>query len=148
MEARVEARVEAKAEAEAEATGDAAGNSSVPPPTCAGLLHPVQRRECLRLYREFKSQHESGVCRVDTFSRLIRLKFPTEDTAHVNAMLAMVAGIEARAARAAEELEVVENDVNTIFEALDTDGDGTIDLEEVRRCEAVEMLSYGMSPPT
>ena len=82
------------------------------------LLHPLRRREVMRLYAEFKQQHADGVCKVDRFETLLWLKFPMEDRRHVQAMLEMVARKEAAEAAARQELEAVENDVVTIFEAV------------------------------
>ena len=96
----------------------------------ASLLHPHRRKEVLRLYRHFRAQHAKGVCRVSRFDQLLRLKFPTEDRAHIDAMLHLCVAHEKAEAEEREAAHKRSIDVAAIFEALDTDNKGTLDLEE------------------
>ena len=73
--------------ASAAAAGSAVGDAQEVGDAADVTLHPLRQREVLRLYKEFKQQHEAGVCRVPRFGRLLRLKYPTESKAHIAAMV-------------------------------------------------------------
>ena len=80
------------------------------------------------------------MCKIDRFDTLLKLKFPTESRKHLEAMVGLAAARAAAEEAARQELQAVENDVAAIFAALDTDGDGTIDLEEFLRLDTTTGL--------
>lgn len=109
---------------------DAATDGKAADEAASVTLHPLKQKEVLRLYGEFKAQHAAGICRVPRFQKLLRLKFPTESKAHVAAMVRVVMEHEEGIVQAEAEAEARKRDVDVIFDALDTDGRGTIDLDE------------------
>ena len=111
----------APAEAPAEEPSSARGGVTI---------HPLRLKETYKLYLEFKDQHERGICKVDRFDKLLRLRWPTEDAAHINAMVDYVRALEAEEARAQAERERVMKDSEELFEALDVDKHGAISLDE------------------
>ena len=126
--AHAAAAVATAAAANAEAVESAAAAATAQDPSM--LLHPQRQREVLKLYKHFRVQHQEGVCRVARFSQLLKLKFPTEDRAHREAMLQLCAAHEQAEAEAAAKARTHKINVEKLFCALDVGGEGTIDLDE------------------
>jgi len=126
--AHAAAAVATAATANAEAAESAAAAATVQDPSM--LLHPQRQREVIKLYKHFRLQHQEGVCRVARFSQLLKLKFPTEDRAHREAMLQLCAAHEQAEAEAAAKARTHKINVEKLFCALDVGGEGTIDLDE------------------
>ena len=101
------------------------------------VLHPLKRREVLKLYLEFKTQHEDGVCKVRSFDQLLKLTYPTETKQHREAMVKVAADHEAQAAKAAAAQAERQRDAQALFEALDVDNSGMIDMNEFLRLQSV-----------
>ena len=55
------------------------------------VIHPMRQKQILKLYLEFQHQHQKGLCKVARFEQLLKLMFPTEDRAHIEAMARHVA---------------------------------------------------------
>ena len=126
--AHAAAAVATAATANAEAAESAAAAATAQDPSM--LLHPQRQREVIKLYKHFRLQHQEGVCRVARFSQLLKLKFPTEDRAHREAMLQLCAAHEQAEAEAAAKARTHKINVEKLFCALDVGGEGTIDLDE------------------
>ncbi|KAL1526061.1 hypothetical protein AB1Y20_020882 [Prymnesium parvum] len=100
-------------------------------------LHALKRRKVLQLLREFKDQQAGGVCKVKTFRQLLRLYHPTATPHEISLWMSWVAQIQAEWA----EAETRTQNVRAIFDALDTDGDGTIQRPEFLQLQASAEIS-------
>ena len=103
------------------AAPDAASATVAAATGAAARVHPLRKKEVLRLFHEFCSQHAAGVCKIDRFDRLLRLQYPTDDRASITAMLAVVRSQKDAEARRAEAIVRVQRDIETVFDALDID---------------------------
>ena len=103
-------------------------------------FHALKRREVLELLKDFKSQHAEGVCKVKSFKQLLRLQYPTATKEELGRWLEWVAMVEAAEAEAAALAEARARDIRAIFDALDTDGGGTIGMSEFMQLQAAEPL--------
>ena len=84
----------------------------------------------LALLKEFQSQHADGVCKVAHFNTLLKLKFPAEGRQRMAAMARLATKtLEAEAAEAEVARLARNNDLRAIFNALDTDGRGSIEID-------------------
>jgi len=96
-------------------------------------VQSVRQRELKELLEDFKAQHRAGVCKVPTFRQLIRLHYPTTSTEEINLWMQYVKGLEAAAAekeRLHAMAEMRKRQIETMFNSLDTEGRGSIDLQE------------------
>ena len=135
--------VAAGAGSSAEAGGDSSASAGQPsPPT---FLHPLRQREVLRLFSDFKQQHSDGVCKVGRFDKLLRLKYPTESKEHVAMMMQLVIEHEAEVTRLAEEKEKAAKDAKVLFDALDSDSHGSIDIDEFLNIKRISEVPLSKS---
>ena len=96
----------------------------------AASLHPLRQREAMELHAEWRRQRSEGLCRIETFAHLLRLKCPGEPRERLGTMAAMATAVERVEAAAEAERLSREADLAALFDALDTDSRGTIDLGE------------------
>ena len=101
-------------------------------------FHALKRREVLVLLADFKSQHAEGVCKVKSFKQLLRLQYPTATKEELGRWLEWVSMVEAAEAEAAALAEARARDIRAIFDALDTDGGGTIGMSEFMQLQVTE----------
>ena len=100
-------------------------------------LHEIRQRETLRLFHEFRQQHADGVCKVTSFDKLLRLKYPTESKEHIKLMMELVIDHEGDLLRQAAEREEASRDTQELFAALDLNNNGKIDLDEFQNLRKI-----------
>jgi len=93
-------------------------------------LHPGRKRELIKLVRDFTQQHDDGVCKIHSYRQLVKLSYPKapEDEAH--AMLEFIESMKSFEEAAIQAAEERRREIEALFMSIDTDGGGTIDLDE------------------
>lgn len=123
-------------------------NVYVRPSLKAIAFHELKQREVLRLLREFDDQHARGVCKVATFKQLLRLHFPNASQQEIANWVLWVE----RQKEAKTDAEVIakarERGAMAMFNALDTNANGKIELSELMQLEVSSRLpfSFQLSP--
>ena len=104
-------------------------------------LPAMKRREVLALLCDWRSQQQARVSRVESVRALLRMHFPTATKAELDRWEEWVGSVKAAKATEEELIIARETGVRDIFDALDADGNGTIELREFLQLQASAGIS-------